>query len=152
MKSQAERAFINGILVLFIFARPVDAGGHHQLNGTWTLVPTRSDIAGQPVIQTGTLTIWDRQHHIYVSRTFTFDGAAGTVSYNFSVDGDENSMVREGKTVKCKAKWEGDVLRVTTTEDKLTTVERYQVEPDGSLRLSVERPDNGMIALAFVRQ
>ena len=29
MKSQAERAFINGILVLFIFARPVDAGGHH---------------------------------------------------------------------------------------------------------------------------
>jgi hypothetical protein len=33
------------------------------MNGTWTMVPAKSDFAGQPVAQTGTVTINDRQGH-----------------------------------------------------------------------------------------
>ena len=61
MNSQSQRAFVSGILgILFIAVTPLGAGSHHDLNGTWALLPTRSDFAGQPVIQTGTLTTWDR--------------------------------------------------------------------------------------------
>ena len=75
------------------------------------------------------------------------------MSYSFSADGNENATLRDGdRIIKCKAKWDNDVLRVTTTEDKLTTVEQYHLEPDGTLRLSVERPDHRMIELIFVRQ
>src|SRR5579864_8489103 len=36
------------------------AGSHTALNGTWVLEPTQSDFGGQPVIQTGTVTINER--------------------------------------------------------------------------------------------
>jgi len=140
------------LAVLFGVAIPASAGGHHFLNGTWVLVPTRSEFGGGPAIETGNVTINDRQGHIYVSRSFTYDGALGTVSYNFSVDGSENSTIHEGKTVKCKAKWEGDVLQVTTTEDKIPTVERYSLTADGALRLTVERPSHEILTLTFLRQ
>jgi hypothetical protein len=37
------------------------ARDHSALNGTWTLVPAKSDFAGQSVVQTGTVPINDRQ-------------------------------------------------------------------------------------------
>ncbi len=135
-----------------ILAALAVASSHHNLDGTWVLVPTQSDFGGHQAIQTGNLTISERQHHIYVSRTFNFSGDFGTASYTFSDDGSENSTIHEGKTIKSKAKWQGDVLQVTTTQDGATTVERYTLQPDGTLRLTVERPDHGVLMLAFQRQ
>jgi len=135
-----------------LFAASAVAADHHSLNGTWALEPTRSDFAGEPVIQTGTVVINDRQHNIFVSRSFNFDGAKESVDYSFSTDGRENSNIRQGKAFKSKAKWEGDVLRVTTTANESTTVERYSLMPDGSLMLTVERPEHREVRLYFRRQ
>ncbi len=152
MNIQSRKLFKGILAFLLVFVVKAGAGDHHLLNGIWVLVPTRSDFAGEPAIQTGNLTIGDRQHHIYVSRTFSYDGALGTISYNFSMDGSENSTIHEGKTIKCKAKWDGDVLQVTTTEDKIPTVERYSLAPDGALTLAVTRPSHPAITLIFLRQ
>jgi len=142
MNIQSGKLFKGILAFLLVFVVKAGAGDHHLLNGIWVLVPTRSDFAGEPAIQTGNLTIGDRQHHIYVSRTFSYDGALGTISYNFSMDGSENG----------KAKWDGDVLQVTTTEDKIPTVERYSLAPDGALTLAVTRPSHPAITLIFLRQ
>jgi hypothetical protein len=142
MNIQSRKLFKGILAFLLVFVVKAGAGDHHLLNGIWVLVPTRSDFAGEPAIQTGNLTIGDRQHHIYVSRTFSYDGALGTISYNFSMDGSENG----------KAKWDGDVLQVTTTEDKIPTVERYSLAPDGALTLAVTRPSHPAITLIFLRQ
>jgi hypothetical protein len=124
---------------------------HHALNGTWTLLPERSDFAGQEALQTGTVTINDREGNITVSRDFTYDGANQTVRYSFSIDGQENSTIKNGKTFKTKAKWDRDVLKVTTTQDGATTVERYSMAPDGAMVLEVEQPGQRPLTLVFRR-
>ncbi len=138
--------------LLVFFSAAAFANSHHELNGTWKLEPTRSDFAGQPAIQTGTVTINDRQHNIYVSRNFSYDGANQTYSYHFSTDGRVNSTIHEGKDFKSKAKWEGDVLVVTTTRAGETVTENYSLAADGSLREIVDRPGHPSITLYFQRQ
>src|ERR1035441_10911059 len=58
MRPHTTTRIIGAIL---LFALSALAHDHSELNGVWTLVPTKSDFAGQPVVQTGTVTINDRQ-------------------------------------------------------------------------------------------
>ena len=128
------------------------ARNHHQLNGTWVLMPERSDFGEQAAIAAGMITINDREHNIYVDRNFTYGGPDESRSYSFSIDGRENSKIRDGKTFKTKAKWDGDVLRVTTVNGNTMTEERFHLNPDGTLTLAVERPDHRIVTLFFQRQ
>ena len=153
MLLQARNFFKASVICLAFFAvSAAIAGGHHSLNGTWVLEPTKSDFAGQPALQTGMVTINDREHNITVSRNFNYDGANETFSYSFSTDGRENSTIHQGKAFKSKAKWGDNVLKVTTTQNDVTVVERYSLEPDGSMKLMIERPSHRMISLFFQRQ
>jgi hypothetical protein len=141
-----------GVAALLLFVTcPAFSRGHHNLNGTWKLIPARGELEGQAAVQTGTVTINDREHNIYISRNYTYNSANETVTYNFSTDGAENSTVRDGKTLKSKAKWEGDTLVVTTMKDNESAVERYSSEPDGTLKLFIERPAHASITLYFQR-
>lgn len=137
-------------LTLILVSFPALA--HPSLNGTWVLVPTRSNFAGEPVLQTGTVQINERQHHIYISRTFNYDGQSGGFDYNFTTDGQENSTIRKGQTFKSKASWDGNVLKVKTTRDGLASVEKYTLAPDGTLVLTIERPDHQLQTLVFQRE
>jgi hypothetical protein len=132
-------------LIVPLFAHPL-------VNGTWVLNPTRSNFAGEPAIQTGTVTINERQHHIYISRSFNYDNEAGGFDYSFTTDGAVNSTIKNGKSFRSKAKWEHDSLVVTTTREGLTTVERYNPNPDGTLTLVVERPNHQTETLYMQRQ
>ena len=125
---------------------------HTNINGTWVLQPTRSNFAGEQVLETGTVTISDREHHIYISRTFNYDSANGGFDYNFTTDGNENSSIKNGKSFKSKAKWEGGVLKVKTTRDGLVTTEQFSLTNDGLLMLMVERPNHQAETLLFQRQ
>ncbi len=128
------------------------AHNHHALNGTWILVPSESNFAGGHEFQNGTITINDREGNIDVSRNFTYeDGGHRMVTYEFGADGPENATVREGKEMKTKARWEGDVLKVTTLQDGLTTVERFSLTPSGNLMLVVDRAGMGPLTLIFRR-
>lgn len=151
MRSNTCKIFLGLAALLALLAAPGFSRGHHSLNGTWKLIPARGEFGGEPVVQTGTVTINDREHNIYISRSYAYDGASQTQTYNFSTDGRENSTVREGKTLKSKAKWEGDTLVVTTDKDGASGVERYNLEPDGTLRLFIERPGHSPTTLYFQR-
>lgn len=152
MRLKARNTYLNAAVVLVLFAAPSFARSHHELNGSWKLIPTRGDFAGQPVTETGSVTINDREHNITVSRNFTYDGGNQTNSYQFTTDGRENSSIRNGQTFKSKAKWEGDILVVTTTQEIETTVEHFSLEPAGTLRLVVDRPGHPAVTLFFQRQ
>ena len=65
-------------MTTLLFAVSAFARDHIALNGTWTLVPTKSDFAGQPVVQTGTVTINEREGIITISRSFVYAGAGET--------------------------------------------------------------------------
>jgi len=78
---------------------------HSAFNGTWTLVPVKSDFAGQPVIQTGTVTIRGRDDVIIVSRSFAYEGATETFFYKDMTAAESNSTIRSGKDLKSKTKW-----------------------------------------------
>jgi hypothetical protein len=158
MGPQIRKFFSFRSVVLFSTSLAILVGNaafgsdHHALNGTWKLIPARSEFAGEPVIQTGTVTINDREHNIYVSRNFTYEGQNQTVNYSFSTDGKENSSIHEGKAFKSKAKWEGDELKVTSTQDNVTSAERYRLSGDGTMMLIVERPGHRTLTLFFERQ
>jgi len=139
-------------IAILLPAAALIAANHHSLNGTWNLVPAQSEFAGEPVIQRGSVTINDREHNITISRNFTFEGADQTLSYNFTVDGRENSSIRDGKISKTKAKWDGDELKVTTTEANVISVERFNLMRDGTMRMVVERPNHPVITLYLRRE
>jgi hypothetical protein len=140
------------VLTALLFALPAIARDHTALNGTWTLVPTRSDFAGQPVMQTGTVTINERQGNISVSRSFAYEGATETFFYRDLTDSENSATIHSGKEVKSKTKWDHDVLKVTTTEAGAVTVESYTLADDGTLMVRVERPDRKPITLFLQRK
>lgn len=152
MTPQLCKRFLIGIPCMVLFAVLGFAADPHSLNGTWVIIPAQSRFEGQPVIQSGTVTINDREHNIYISRNFTYDGAKQSTDYSFTTDGHENSTIRNGKNFRSKAQWDEGVLKVTTTLDNSTTVERYSLQADGTMRLVVEKPDRRPITLVLQRQ
>jgi hypothetical protein len=136
-------------LTTLLFACSAFARDHSALNGTWTLVPAQSDFAGQPVVQTGTVTIADREGIIIVSRSFVYEGATETFFYSDITDSEHNATIHTGKDLKSKTRWDHDVLKVTTTESGAITLESYSLAADGTMMVSVVRPEHKPITLVF---
>jgi len=139
-------------LTTLLFAFSAFARDHSALNGTWTLVPAKSDFAGQPVVQTGTVTISDREGIIIVSRSFKYEGATETFFYRDITDAENNATIRTGKDLKSRTRWDRDVLKVTTTQSGAVTLENYTLAADGTMMVSVVRPEHKPITLVFQRQ
>jgi len=144
------RKYVVPTLLFAVFAFATDRSA---LNGTWTLVPAKSDFQGQPVVQTGTVTISDHEGVTVISRSFVYEGAAETFFYSDSTANSRNSpTIKSGKDLKTKTKWEHDVLKVTTTLSGAVTQESYTLAADGAMLVSVERPERKPITLVFQRQ
>ena len=136
-------------MTTLLFASSAFASDHSALNGTWTLVPAKSDFAGQPVVQTGTVTIADRQGIIIVSRSFVYEGATETFFYSDITDTENNATIHTGKDLKSKTRWDHDVLKVTTTQSGAITLESYTLAADGTMTVSVVKPEHKPITLFF---
>lgn len=136
----------------FLFAAMIAFAGHAGLNGTWTLEPTSSDFNGQPVMQTGTVTINEREGDITVSRDFKYEGTDETFFYRDMTDSQNGATIHSGKEVKSKARWDHDVLKVVTTQSGVVTTESYALAANGSMTVSVAKPGSKTITLVFVRK
>jgi len=146
-------ATIAGVgLTSLLVAFSAFAHDYYTLNGTWTLVPAQSNFAGQPVVQTGTVTINDQDGVIVVSRSFVYEGANETFFYRDSTGSENNDTVHAGKDLKTKTKWDHDALKVTTTQSGAITIESYSRAPDGTMIVKVVRPDHQQITLVFKRK
>ena len=152
MRIYSTTAISGAVLTTLLFAFSAFAREHSALNGTWTLVPAESDFAGQRVVQTGTVTINERQGNITVSRHFVYEGAAETFFYSDMTDGENTATIHSGNDVKSKTRWDHNVLKVTTTQSGATTVESYALAVDGTMLVSVVRPDHSPIILVFQRK
>src|SRR5208283_4498561 len=140
------------VLTTLLCAFSALARDHTAMNGTWILVPAKSDFAGQPAVQTGSVTINEREGNITVSRSFVYAGAAETFFYNDITDSQNNATIHSGKDFKSKARWDHDVLKVTTTKSGVTTLESYTMAADGTMTASVVRPERKPITLVFQHQ
>jgi hypothetical protein len=116
------------------------------------LLPARSDFAGQPVVQTGTVTIAARDGIIIVSRSFVYTGAIETFFYSDVTDAENNATIHSGKDLKSKTRWDHDVLKVTTTAPGSVTLESYTLAEDGSLTVLVEKAGRAPFTLRFNRK
>ncbi len=127
--------------------------GHTAMNGTWVLEPTASDFGGQPVMQTGTVTINERQGDITVSRNFAYEGANETFFYKDMTDSENGATIKTSKELKSKASWDHDVLKVKTTQSGVVTMETYVMNADGTkMTATVSKPGAKTITLVFVRK
>ena len=81
MRKYSATQITGAVLTTLLFAFSAFARDHSALNGTWTLVPAKSDFAGQRVVQTGTVTIADKEGIVIVSRNFVYEGATETFFY-----------------------------------------------------------------------
>jgi hypothetical protein len=152
MKTDSTTAIAGAVLATLLFAFCAFAHQHNALNGTWTLVPAKSDFAGQRVVQTGTVTINERQGIITVSRNFVYEGATETFFYRDMTDSNDNATIHSGKDIKSKTRWDHDVLKVTTTQSGAVTLESYTLAADGTMMASVLRPEHKPITLVFHRE
>jgi hypothetical protein len=139
-------------LTVILFACAAVGRDHTALNGTWTLMPAQSDFAGQRAVQSGTVTIDERQGNITVSRSFVYGGAGETVFYADTTDSENNATIHTGKDLKSKTRWDHDVLKVTTTQSGEATLESYTLAEDGTMTVSVVRPEHETITLVFQRK
>jgi hypothetical protein len=135
------------LLASFAIARD-----HTALNGTWVLEPTQSDFAGQLVMQTGTVTINEREGDITVARDFKYEGANETFFYKDMTDSENNATIHSGKELKSKARWDHDVLKVVTAQSGVVTTESYALAANGSMTVNVMKPGSKAITLVFVRK
>ena len=149
MRTYSTTSITGAVLTTLLFAFSAFARDHSALNGTWTLVPAKSDFAGQPVVQTGTVTIADRDGIIIVSRSFVYEGATETFFYRDVTDSEHNATIHTGKNLKSKTRWDHDVLKVTTTQSGAVTLESYTLAADGTMMVSVVRPEHKPITLVF---
>jgi hypothetical protein len=152
MKVYSTARNTGAAVLLFFFAASAFGRDHSALNGTWALVPAKSDFAGQPVVQTGTVTIADRQGIIIVSRSFVYQGATETFFYRDITDAENNATIRTAKDIKSKTRWDHDVLKVTTTQSGAATLENYALADDGTMTVTVIRPEHSPITLIFRRE
>ena len=152
MRTYSKITTTGAALATLLFAFTALARDRTLLNGTWTLVPTKSDFAGQPVIQTGTVTIADRQGLIIVSRSFVYEGATQTFFYRDITDAENGATIHTGRDLKSKTRWDHDVLKVTTTQSGAITLESYTLAEDGAMLASVVRPGHKPITLVFKRE
>jgi hypothetical protein len=143
---------LSTIFITLLLVAPAFSSDHAALNGTWTLVPAKSEFAGEPVIQTGTVTINERQGNVTVSRNFAYEGATESFFYRDVTDSRDSATIHAGKDLKSKTRWEHDALKVTTTQSGVITVETYTLAPDGTMMATVVRPDRKPITLAFERK
>ncbi len=149
MKTTSIIRIAGAVLTTLIWAVPASARDHSAMTGDWTLVPAKSDFAGQPVVQTGTVTIHEQQGVIVVTRSFVYEGANETYFYNDSTGSENNSTIHSGKDLKSKTRWDHDVLKMTTTRSGAVTIESYRLTSDGTLLVNVERPDHPPFTLVF---
>jgi hypothetical protein len=149
MRPYSATAITGAVFMTLLLAFSAFAHDHSALNGTWTLVPAKSDFAGQSVVQTGTVTINEREGIITVSRSFVYEGATETFFYRDITDAENNATIHTGKDLKSKTSWDHDVLKVTTTQYGAITLERYTLAADGTMMVSVVRPDHKLITLVF---
>ena len=98
------------------------------------------------------MTINERQGDISVSRSFAYEGATETYFYKDMTDSQNNATIHAGKELKSKARWDHDVLKVTTTQAGVTTVESYTMAADGTLMANVAKPGQKAITLYFERK
>lgn len=152
MRTHSITILGGAVFATLLFAFCAIARDHSALNGTWTLVPAKSDFAGQPVVQTGTVTINDRQGIIIVSRNFVYEGATDTYFYRDITDAENNATIHTGKDLKSKTRWDHDVLKVTTTQSGAVTLESYALSADGTMLVNVVRPERKSITLVFERK
>jgi hypothetical protein len=154
MRISSITTIIGPVLTTLLFAASASAHQHTALNGTWTLVPAQSDFAGQSVIQTGTVTINERDGDITVSRNFKYEGASDTFFYRDLTDSENSATIHTGKELKTKTRWDHDVLKVTNTNTQsgAVTLETYTLVPDGSMLVAVVRPEHKPITLLFQRK
>jgi len=152
MKHCSTSAITGVVLTAVLFAFPAFARDHRAFNGTWTLVPARSNFAGQSVVQTGTVKINDDRGVVVISRSFVYEGATETFFYSDSTGSENNSTVHLGKDLKSKTKWDHDTLEVTTTQSGVNTIESYTLDADGAMTVRVVRPEHQPISLVFLRQ
>ena len=88
--------FVHSLLLAFFRPGPLPQPPERYLQ---CLVPTGSDFAGQAVVQTGTVTISDREGIIIVSRSFVYEGAYRDVLFNKDIrEADNNATIHSGKT------------------------------------------------------
>ena len=152
MRANSAGTITGAVLTTLLLAFSAFARDHNALNGVWTLVPAKSDFAGQPVVQTGTVTIADREGIIIVSRRFVYEGATETFFYSDVTDSEHNATIHSGKDFKSKTRWDHEVLKVTTTQSGAVTLESYTLAADGTMMVSVERPERRPITLIFQRK
>ena len=151
MTSYSTAAIAGAALTTILFAFSAFARDHSELNGAWTLVPASSDFAGQPVVQTGTVTIADRNGIIIVSRSFVYEGATETFFYRDVTDSEHGETFHTGKDLKSETSWDHDILKVTTTQSGAVTTESYSLAADGTMLVNVVRPAHNPLILVFHR-
>jgi hypothetical protein len=98
-------AMAGAVLTTILLGSSALARDHSALNGIWTLVSASSDFAGQPVVQTGTVTISERQGIIIVARSFKYEGAMETFFYNDVPTPKTTPRLRPAKTSGASPAW-----------------------------------------------
>jgi hypothetical protein len=150
MRNRSCKTFVvtAGILALF---SGLAWAGRRDLNGTWTLIAPRSTFNGEPAMTAGTVVINDFEDNISLAENFTYANPLQQATASFSIEGRHNEKIRQGN-LEARAKWDHETLEVDATENGVPQVQRFNLLPDGTMMMTLERPGHPTVSLLFERQ
>lgn len=126
------------LFVLLAVLAAAAAGGRPDLNGSWTLEPTRSQAAD---ITSATLTISQSDSEVQVKEAYSFaSGKTGTLEFRCNTMGKECAFKSENEPVKVSLWYGGPRLVVMETRGKHGDVVRkrqFGLATDGALTVEI---------------
>ena len=153
MRCKHYKSFMLAIAAVLLFSAGAWARDHRQdVNGTWKLIPTRSELNGEPAIESGTVTSDDHGGKIHLAQNFAFAAPTESASANFTLEGRENNVIRSGGSFWGIANWSNDTLQVSVTDNSSNSTERLSLEPDGTMVMNFERSGHRPVRLFFERE
>jgi len=87
----------------------------------------------------GTVVINDFEDKISLAENFTSANSLQQATAFFSIAGRHNEKIRQGN-LEARAKWDHETLEVDATENGVQQVQRFNLLPDGTMMMTVERP------------
>ena len=152
MRKKCCKTFVPFLASFLLFSLAASARNHDDLNGTWKLLPPRSELNGEPAFSSGTVTITSHGGNLYLSQSFAMASEHDTATAGFTIQGKLDSVIRQGTDFWGVAKWSEDTLEVQTTNKGEISMERFRTDPDGVMVLTLDRSGHHTVRLFFVHE
>lgn len=115
MKLRITTLILGVIVALGVFAPLTTAQTKPTLSGTWKLIKSKSKFDGGDAPQDITIKFTEQGDRLQQTLIIQGSDSTRTFDLSYTIDGKEGANQLNDETIKTTARWEGNMLNVSST-------------------------------------